>query len=223
MDFAGPDEADFANVRALNTAFLALARRGKLPRTCLQDMDPELAHRLQVLSESQAGRLATTPFLLFSFRERDTRYWDQLLDNGRSRDLFATSGPNDDGLARLIAAGLGFAWQLAKRNPYAARIMVGASLHWCERIAERTFFRLLALASTRCDVLVLRFAGDSDLWSKLLDCGIARQDSVRLSSHLSALQTVLTREQSEQRQVWPVAARNTNRSGLRIAEDPAEN
>ncbi|MDH4048187.1 MAG: hypothetical protein OEW68_01410 [Gammaproteobacteria bacterium] len=222
MEFTGPEAADFANVRALNIAFLQLARNGKLPRTCLQGLDSRLAKRLLELTERQAERLAGTPFLLFSFRERDARYWDQLFAEPRSRDLFAVPPPSGDEFATLVAAGLGFSWQLAQRNPFAARILAGASLHWCERISERTFFRLLAIAGTRHDLLQLRFPADTDLWAKLLDGGVMRRESIRHSAHLSALQTVLTSDRFDQRPSWPVAARKVAPPGLRIAEESGD-
>jgi hypothetical protein len=222
MDFAGPDAADYANVRSLNTAFLDLTRSGNLPRHCLQGLDGRLAKRLLSLTELQADRLAATPFMLFSFRERDARYWDQLLAEPRNRDLFSVPCIDNDALMRLTAAGLGFTWQLAQRNPYAARVIAGASMHWCERIAERTFFKILAIAGMRSDLMVLRFASDNDLWLKLLDGGVMRQDNIRHSAHLSALQTVLTSHPVEDRQVWPSAARKIDRPGMRVAEEPAD-
>lgn len=219
MDFAGPDVADFANVCALNRAFLALAHARRLPRACVHGLDERLCKRLQELSSPQANRLAATPFLLFSLRERDARFWEQLFRAAHNRDLFAVPSTNADDFARLTAAGLGFLWQLAQRNPYAARIIAGASLNWCEQIAERTFFQLLAIAGLRDDLLVLRFATDGGLWSKLLDGGVMREDFVRQSVHVSALQTLLTHDRIEHRHSWSVAARKIDRRGTRVAED----
>lgn len=222
MDFAAPEAADFANVRALNKAFLLLARGGHLPRPCLHGMELSLANRLCTLTELQAERLAQTPFLLFSLRERDVRYWDQLLALPRTGDLFSTPTAASSEISRLTAAGLGFVWQLANRNPFVARVIAGASLYWCERISERTICSLLAIASTRNDLLVLRVASDSDLWKKLLDRGVMRQEIIRRSAQLGALQTILTSDRSDTRQVWASAARKIDRPGLRVAEDPGE-
>jgi hypothetical protein len=222
MDFAEPDASDFANVRSLNTAFLALARAGALPRPCLHGLEFSLAKRLCSLTEPQAERLATIPFLLFSLRERDVRYWDQLLATPGTRDLFSAPTAASDDFSRLTSAGLGFVWQLANRNPYAARLIAGASIYWCERISERTIFRLLAIAGARSDLLVLRFASDPDLWRKLLDRGVMRQDTIRKSAHLSAVQTVLTCDRGDQRQVWPSVARKVDRPNLKVAEESGE-
>jgi hypothetical protein len=219
MDFAGPEAADFANVRSLNRAFLALAHARRLPRGSLHGLDERLRKRLQGLNTLQASRLASTPFLLFSLRERDAKFWEQLFSAAQNRDLFAEPPAGADDFARLTAAGLGFLWQLAQRNPYTARVVAGASLNWCEQIGERTFFQLLAIAGLRDDLLVLRFAGDSGLWSKLLEGGVMREDFVRRSIHVSALQTLLTHDRIEHRHAWPVAARKIDRPGTRVAED----
>ena len=222
MDFAAPDAADFANVRALNKAFLRLARDGQLARPCLRGLESPLTKRLCSLTELQVERLSETPFLLFSLRERDVRYWDQLLALPRNRDLFATPPAVTDGYSRLTSAGLGFVWQLANRNPFAARVIAGASLYWCERISERTIFNLLAVAGTRNDLLVLRTASDADLWKKLLDRGVVRQDIIRRSAQMAALHTVLTCDRSDQRQVWPSAARRMDKPRLQVAEESGE-
>lgn len=223
MEFAGPDAADFANVRALNSAFLELARRRRLSRACLNGLDEKLANRLQSLSETQASRLASVPFLLFSFRERDARLWEQLLKATGNPDLFAASSAASGELARLTAAGLGFVWQLAQRNPYAARVLAGASLHWCEQIAERTFFQLLAVTRLREDLLQLRSGGAIELWAKLLDAGVMHEDRIRQCAHISALQAVLTHDRSNARQTWAMAARKMDRPGMRVAEESGEN
>ncbi len=222
MEFAGPDAADFANVRALNGAFLELARRRRLTRASLNGLDEKLANRLQGLTENHASRLATAPFLLFSFRERDARLWEQLLNATGNRDLFAVASAAGDELARLTAAGLGFVWQLSQRNPYAARVLAGAGLNWCEQIAERTFLQLLAITSLRDDLLQLRSGSDGDLWRKLLDAGVMRDDRIRQCAHISALQAILTHDRIDIRQAWPAAARKIDRPSMRVAEESTD-
>jgi hypothetical protein len=222
MDFAAPEAADFANVRSLNKAFLLLAREAQLPRPCLQGLETSLASRLQTLTELQVERLAQAPFLLFSLRERDVRYWDHLLTLPRNSDLFSVPQAATHEYSRLTAAGLGFVWQLASRNPFVARVVAGASMYWCERISERTIISLLAVAETRNDLLVLRVAEDSDLWKKLLNRGVMREDLVRRSAHLGALQTILTSDRSDQRQAWSHAARKIDKPGLRVADERGE-
>jgi len=138
MDFQGPTLADYENVRSLNFAFLKLLQNG---------------WRLRRLGHHEIGRLAATPFLLFSFRERDDGFWQKVLTDDRTRDLFTLPMKATDDVGRLVSAGLGFVWQLAERNPFAARLLCGASTHWCEQITERTIFHILAVAGHRSDLL----------------------------------------------------------------------
>jgi len=193
VDYRGPRATDFDNVRSLNQAFLLLLRRDRHARKCLQSLPVELTRCLVSLGEGQAQRLASTPFLLMSFRERDGDFWDSMFSAGSNRDLFAVADPPSDDLRRLISAGLGFVWQLAKQNPYAARLICGASLHWCEQLTERTLFRILATAGNRGEVLTLRCASDAELWAKLLVSGVSREKQVRRAAHISALHSVITR------------------------------
>lgn len=219
MEFRGPGATDFDNVRSLNRAFLKLLAGDGEARNCLRGLPATLAGNLASLPGSHADRLASTPFLLLSFRERDDDYWEALFAAGPGRDLFAVpQGPSDD-LRRLISAGLGFVWQLARQNPYAARLICGASLNWCEQLAERTLFRILATAGNRHDVLALRCAEDANLWSKLLASGVSRENRVRRAAHISALQCVLTRSSLAERKKWPAAACALRSPALRIADD----
>ena len=68
MEFAGPDAADYANVRALNGAFLELAHRRRLNRASLNGLDEKLAnppagpHR----KSGQPTRSSSVPVVLVS-------------------------------------------------------------------------------------------------------------------------------------------------------------
>jgi hypothetical protein len=112
-----------------------------------------------------------------------------------------------------------FVWQLAKHNPYAARLICGASLHWCEQLTERTFLQVLALAGTQPDVLVARAASDKELWCKLLNCGISRENEIRHAAHISALQCVLTSAAVPTRTRWANAACAVRTPALQVADD----
>lgn len=219
MEFQGPDATDYDNVRILNLAFLALLRRDSAARRCLGGLSEALARRLISLSESQTGRLATTPFLLMSFRERDHRFWETLFLADPNRDLFVTPEARHDELGRLISAGLGFVWQLARQNPYAARLTCAASMHWCEQLTERTFFRLLAVAGARTEVLVLRAASDTELWNKLLQSGISREAHVRRAAQISALQSILTHASMPSGKKLAAAACRVQSPSLRVADE----
>jgi hypothetical protein len=222
MDFAGPEDSDYENVHSLNRAYLSLLVSGPQIPTPVNDMLPGYLQRLKALSRQQTDRLATTPFLLFSLREQDGNYWEHLLQASSERDLFAGSPDSADEYGRLVAAALGFVWQLARQNPYTARLVCGASVHWCELIAEQTIFRLLALAGLRSDVLIPRFGGDSELWSKLLVAGVARENDVRQSAQISALQTMLTRPAKTPESAWALAACKRAAPRLRVADDPGD-
>lgn len=223
MAFEGPSAVDYENVRTLNRAFLALMKRDPAARRCLAALRARHANRLSTLTDPQADRLSRAPFLLFSLRERDDRFWapvfeDQLFEDQRCRDLFAVPPSSSDDLGRLIAAGLGFIWQLAQHNPYAARLICGASLHWCEQLTERTFLHVLSLASIREDILTVRSAQDVELWEKLLGSGVSREQAVRRAAHVSALQSVLTPTAPPGIR-WATAACATRPPMLRVAED----
>lgn len=219
MELPGPGAADFENVRALNRAYLRLLKREAGARTCLRDLPRELAGRLVSLPEAEAERLAATPFLLFSFRERDDDFWEGLFADISHGDLFAVPEPPSDELGCLISAGLGFVWQLSRQNPYAARLICGASLHWCEQLAERTFFQVLSLAGSKPDVLALRCGSNGELWAKLLESGVSRERHVRRAAHISALQSVLTRASMPERKKWAAAACVRRSPALMVVDD----
>lgn len=220
MDFEGPDAADFANVCALNRAFLRLIARDRAACGCLRALPCELGDRLGSLRGLEIERLAATPFLLFSFREGDLEFWESVLDGDPNQDLFAVREDAPSELLQLLAAGLAFVWQLVRQNPFAARLICGASLYWCERIADRTFFNLLALTGAREDVVVLRSADNGDLWTKLLDAGTSRSKFIRDSAHLSALQIVLTEPRNDPPVAWSSAACTLRRPRPRVAGRP---
>ncbi len=216
MAFNGPLAVDYRNVAALNLAYLSLLQGKRDAGASLRELCGAQRRRITALTRRQAQRLSATPFLLFSLRERDDHFWDRILADGDDGDLLVEPLASD--LDRLRSAGLGFVWQLARQNPYTLRLTCGASLHWCERIAERTFFGLLAAASPHPDLLVIRRGEDHELWQKLLVDGISRDAAVRRAAHMGALQTVLTRTATSMPQNWSVAACKTRQPGLRVAE-----
>lgn len=217
MAFDGPAPVDYQNVRALNSAFLTMLQANRRARRSLTQLSSPLTRRITSLTRHQVDRLSAAPFLLLSFRERDDRLWTQILSADSGRDLFTR--PVADDFDRLQSAGLGFVWQLARQNPYTLRLICGASLHWCEEIAERTFFGLLAAVAPHNDLLELRRGSDDELWTKLLDNGVSRDTDVRTSAHVSALQTILTRPADRMPRSWPVAACKAKRSDLRVADE----
>jgi hypothetical protein len=219
VEFRGPGATDFENVHSLNRAFLKLLKHDPDAGKCLQGLPPTLAGCLSSLTDGEAERLSVTPFLLLSFRERDDEFWEGIFAEVAHRDLFALQKQPSDDFGRLIAAGLGFVWQLARQNPFAARLVCGASLYWCEQLTERTFFRVLATAGARADVLTLRCATDAGLWAKLLASGVSREKQVRRAAHISALQSVLTRSSMPDRKRWAAAACAVKVPTMKVADE----
>ncbi len=184
-EYRGPASEDFTNVNALNTAFLQMT--SDLPRQKLQ-------------------RLAAAPFLLFSFREDDDEWWHSVLGDDPQQDLIAAANSASSEVRKLQTAGLGFLWQLARRNPYAARIISGASVTWCEKLSSQTLVFLLDRVAARGDLMISRLENHEGIWSRLLGNGTCAERSVRRSSQLSALQTMLTCTRSVQYERLPAAA-----------------
>jgi len=220
MAFEGPETADYRNVISLNRAYLSLLQRDLRARQGLRRLSTRLSEQITGLSKRQIERLAATPFLLLSFREGNDHYWSRVFDTAPGGDLFTSSGSDD--LDTMVSAGLGFVWQLARQNPYALRLICGASLHWCEEIAEQTFFHLLISVAAHGDILQLRAGHDHALWHKLLDDGVNKEKIIRRAAHVSALQAVLTQPQHKKRQTWALAARRMKNPGLRVADEGDE-
>jgi hypothetical protein len=217
MAFDGPTPVDYRNVIALNRAYLSLMQANCRARQGLLELSAPQCRRITSLTRHQLDRLSATPFLLLSLRERDDKLWAGILSDERGRDLFTR--PVADDLDRLQSAALGFVWQIARQNPYTLRLICGATMHWCEQLAERTFFGLLAAVAPHPNLLELRRANDDVLWSKLLGDGVCRETDVRMAAHVSALQTVLTRPASSEPRTWAVAACKTKHTGLRVADE----
>ena len=217
MEYRGPQQADYDNVRALNSAFLILLRNPKHSANLLGGLPPALRERNARLTALQCERLASAPFLLFSFREHDGPFWEHILRARHSGNLFADVETDVD-LSRLIAAGLGYLWQLARRNAYAARILCCASLNWCEQLAERPLLDIVSAASCR-DILTLRAETDASLWHKLLYVATSSERPVRTAARISALQRVLTTTLPQRVSQPARAARSIDSLPLRVAED----
>ena len=185
LEYQGLTRDDLANIHALNRSFL------KAIAGSAAEAFGVIASRR--LTDPQLLRLAGVPFLLFSFREHDNDYWQRVLADSPQFDLIDSGNPPDENIAQLQVAGLGFLWQLVRRNPYAARIVSGASVSWCEQIAGLTLVSLLQSAAARGDLLRMRFPDEETVWRRLLEDGISPQRQARLASHYSALQALLTR------------------------------
>jgi len=196
MHYTGPGQDDLANVSALNLAFLELLVSDRAVLEPVRRSLPDAAERLARLTPRERQRLARSPFLLMSFREHDPASWRALFEPLRDTDLFDGLCMSRRQASQLIDAGLAFLWQLARRNTYAARVVSGASLGWCEQLAELTLVELLARAQRDNDLLSLREATNRGFWQKLLVSGTSREPATRQSARICALQMLLTRARS---------------------------
>lgn len=184
-EYPGPNPDDYANVLALNTAFIKAASEMKGP---------------------QRGRLAAAPFLLFSFRERDLDWWDEALVENLQEDLMAAPELDNPQLRRIQIAALSFLWHLARRNPYATRIITGANVSWCEKIADLPLVTLLDRIGARGDLMQSRLDNSDDFGERLLGDGTSSRRNVRRSSQLVALQSLLTQATFDNYTRLPAAA-----------------
>lgn len=217
MDFEGPEPADYHNVRTLNHDFLARLRDTSSGKAWRQQIAAPLQSSIRSLTDLQTERLAATPFLLFSLREDDPDYWRLLAGSTGQSDLLVRRR-RETAATELAAASLGFLWQLARRNPYGVRLISGASLSWCENLAEAPLLHVLRFSSERRDMLQPRRGADVEFWSKLLGPGVSSEVSVRSAAQLSALQSILTRDTAARYTALRAAASNTLRPLSRVAE-----
>jgi hypothetical protein len=188
MAFEGPAGRDFLNVESLNTALLELvaADAAAIP------MPARLSARLSALDARARGRLAKTPILLLSVREDDLDRWAPVFESRPTRDLLAALDAPPLPVAELAAATLGFLWQLAYRDPYAARVVSGATIEWCEALGEALLVDVLEFGRREAGLLSLRHAESGAFWQRLLTGATSDEALVRQAARLAALQAVLT-------------------------------
>lgn len=190
MDYQGPSAADFANVAALNRGYLSYLRRNAGIGGGKREIGPAFRPLIANLTEVDVRRLAEAPFLLFSLREMDGKFWNRLFAAAPDADLFAQ--PLNADAFRIVAAALAFLWQLANQNPFAARVLAGATPTWCEALAESTLYRLLRRAGTERGMLEPRLADNAAFWKRLLSTGLHSESGIRRAAQVSTLQIMLT-------------------------------
>lgn len=210
MEYQGPTAGDLANIRALNRCFLQAIMEPN--SRCFDTIGADY------LTETQITRLSGAPFLLFSFREHDDEYWERALSDDTQIELIdSTFSPNEK-LRELQAAALAFLWQLVRRNPYAARLVCGATVSWCERLAELTLIALLQKVATRDDLIRVRFQSRKGIWRRLLENSQGGSYQSRLASQHCALQAMLTRRHATQYERMPAAACNMPAARVRTTK-----
>ncbi|MGI9271127.1 MAG: hypothetical protein ACR2QT_05085 [Woeseiaceae bacterium] len=190
MQFNGPERDDLIDVRSLNIAFLEYLSSppGEQMR---QDLPMSLQPVVVALTDRQIDRLAKVPFLLLTLSESDDAYWSRILTDCPVRDLFACGSADTDSIERIMSAALGFLWQLARRNPYATRLISGGSLRWCEQLASCTLLSVLRCAHLHQQLARPRLVDNAVFWQRLLGAGLSSDNDVRRAAHLASLQTML--------------------------------
>ncbi|MDH3746736.1 MAG: hypothetical protein OER97_00910 [Gammaproteobacteria bacterium] len=206
MDFQPPDPADLDDVHSLNRAFLDYVTHADRPVAALDQLSEGLAESFLQLTPDGSQRLARSPFLIFSLAEHEHKRWHRLFEGRAHEDLISVLDKPNDAEARLVSAALGFLWQLAKRRPYAARVVSGASLGWCERLAESTLVDLFYHAATESGLLSFRMPDNVGFWRRLLAAGTSEEKPVRRAARLSALQSMLTKSHDDHYRRLPAAA-----------------
>jgi hypothetical protein len=154
----------------------------------------------------QRGRLASSPFLLFSLREHELDWWNDVLADRPQGDLLETRQLDNVELRQIQFAALSFLWHLGRRNPYAVRIISGASVDWVEKISELPLVTLLERVGMRADLLRSRLERAVAFAERLLNDGTSSKSDVCRSSQFAALQTLLTRPAEENYGQVPAAA-----------------
>jgi len=218
MEFQGPAARDLANVYALNQAFLDFLRNADEKSLRAQPASDALVNKLVALGRQRADRLAQCPFLLFALAESEEWRWSRLFDEQGPPDLVDRIECPPEASARLAAAALGFLWELAKRNPYAARLVSGATLSWCEQLTDSSPVRLFQFAASEPRLLAPRLGNRNELWTKLLDAGSSQDKDIRHAAQLCALQTLLTTQNSERYRQLAAAACSMPAPSLRVAD-----
>ncbi|MEM9208651.1 MAG: hypothetical protein AAGA61_05360 [Pseudomonadota bacterium] len=218
MLYTGPQPIDLQEISALNRAFIRLLGQAAEAASLLAGLPPDLAARIAAMTVEEQLYVASSPFLVFSLRERDDDYWESLCAGDASYDLLTGATAVSPERSNLVSAALGFAWQLARRNPYTLRLICGATLHWCERLADQPLTAVIHRAASRNDILELRAQSDHQLWRRLMSA-LDSDQNVRAAVRLSTLQSLLIQPAPPGAARMKSAACRQRVPSLRVADD----
>lgn len=189
-DYRAPDANDYKNVLALNAAFLEASSTLKGP---------------------QRGRLARAPFLLFSLRESEVMWWERALADQVQEDFLSATQTQNLELRQIQNSAVSFLSGVARRSPYVARVVSGATIEWCEKIRDIPLLTLMDRVATRDDLFVTRIDPSTASGLRLLTNGTSSNRALRRYSHLCVLQSLLTSSHSFE--CLPLAAAARDLSG----------
>ncbi len=205
MDYAPPDSADLDGVHALNRAFLDRAG-DRL--------------RLGNLDGSARERLARCAFLLFTLADFDAVRWRPVFGGRYAPDLITEAGRPQPADAAIAVSAAGFLWELSRRRPYAARVVSGATLEWCNELACASPIVLFAFAASEPDLLTPCRRDDNRFWDTLTRVATSDDRAVRSAARLTALQCMLTTGADRLRERLPAAACSMPGPARRSAAEP---
>jgi hypothetical protein len=218
MQFQGPEAADLHTIRALNVAFIDAVAAGQLNAGTAGKTGQRLYARIRELDSQRRARLADCPFLLHSLPGASAPCWSRLFTAAPQDNLFAGQRGASVALVRLGAATLAFLWELSRRNPYAARLVSGASLGWCEQLADCDPVALTGFIAGESDMVFPRMPERESFWTRMLEAGTNASDEIREAAHLSGLQTLLTAEGKTTYRRLPAAACRMPARAMRVAD-----
>jgi hypothetical protein len=187
MKSAPLDHAVLKEIYELNQRFIDMVP--ELPPDRFQADGSELPPLVAGSSAEARRHLARCPFLLF--RIVATPAPASIADAAGG----ARGHPGAEReLARLA---LSFLWQLARANPFAARVVSGTPARWCDELATLSIVRLIETATT-CDIeLQPRLATVPGFWRDLLGASGPRPPLRREAIGVAGLQLIMSKSRKK--------------------------
>ncbi len=186
MQCEGPDTQFFAELRELNLEFLELLVQARdRGEASVFGLDSAVLDAIRRLAGAQREAIAATPCLLAGFRAGNA---------GRVALGVAEPLPERHAqwvtAARLFAAGvLGYAWQMARRDPLRAALCAGPV---ASTLAGQMSFREMRGAGEQAlQKMEARFHGRSRFWPDLVSAARDGHDARLDLARLTAIQLAI--------------------------------
>lgn len=211
MHHQGLIEGHLEEVAALNAQYLALLlARGAPAADPRLAADSPLLARMARLGEERLAELADCPFLLYTLGE------DELIPQyrgfGRAEELADASR----GLPALALMSLTWLRSLARRNPFAVRLIAGATEGWCVELAGAAPGALVNHARRAERWMRPRFAREGRFWEDAIAAIEERRGERLRAVRTAGLQRLLSR--SAIASAGEEATGDSARPLLRVAE-----